>query len=152
MAQGVLKTLSSLPRDFVDSVRMRPIQAMVWMLGWACWTLGSLQYYVLPFTLSNVATYMDVAQTKISEANTTSMISRALGALIFGVLADQYGRKIPLLVDLVLMGVFSLSTGFAKTYGQLIACRLLFGISFFPILIDEDTTQYLRHKIVGELN
>jgi SHS family lactate transporter-like MFS transporter len=55
------------------------------------------------------------------------MLSRTIGAVIFGVLADQYGRKGPLLVDLVLMAVFTLCSGFVQTYGQFVAVRLLFG-------------------------
>ncbi|CRG87020.1 Putative sialic acid transporter [Talaromyces islandicus] len=122
--------LCSFPRVFVDTVRMEPSQFLTWIVCWSCWTLGSLQYYVLPFTLSDVATYLDVPQTKVSEANTTTMLSRAIGALIFGIISDQYGRKIPLIIDLVFLGVFSMCTGFIKTYGQLIGCRLLFGIAY----------------------
>lgn len=118
----------SLWENLKDSLRMKPIQYIVWMLGWSIWTLGSLQYYALPFTLSSVATYLDVKQTKISEANTTTMIARLLGALIFGVISDQYGRKTPLMIVLVLEGIFTLGTGFIKTYGQLIGLRLMFGM------------------------
>jgi SHS family lactate transporter-like MFS transporter len=125
---NVKTAAKSLWENLVDSLRMKPIQYMVWMLGWSIWTLGSLQYYSLPFTLSSVATYLDVKQTKISEANTTTMIARLLGALIFGVISDQYGRKIPLMIVLVLEGVFTLGTGFIKTYGQLIGLRLMFGM------------------------
>ena len=82
---------------------------------------------MLPFTLSELATYLEVEQTKISESNTTSMLSRSIGAVIFGIASDQYGRKIPLLVDLVLLGVFTLCTGFIHNFGQLIGVRLLFG-------------------------
>ena len=85
---------------------------------------------MLPFTLSNLATYLHVAQTKISEANTTTMISRLLGAIIFGIAADQYGRKIPLMINLLLMGVFTLGAGFIRNYGQLIGLRLLFGVTY----------------------
>ena len=89
--------------------------------------MGSFQFYLLPFTMTNLAKYLEVKQTEISEANTYSMISRLLGAIIFGIAADQFGRKIPLLANLVLMGVFTLCTGFIHTYPQLIGLRVLFG-------------------------
>ena len=126
MAQ-FLKQVAGMPAEIASTLQMKPIQALAWFTGWACWTLGSLQYYTLPFVLSTVATYLDTPQTDISSANTVTMISRALGAVIFGILSDQYGRKIPLAVDLILMCGFTIATGFIKTFPQLIACRLLFG-------------------------
>lgn len=131
---SILKKISSIPADFVSTVRMKPIQALIWFTCWACWTMGSMQFYVLPFTLSNVAKYLDVPQSKISEANTTSMLSRSIGALIFGVMSDQYGRKIPLIIDLVCLGVFTLASGFIKTYAQLIGVRFLFGRHLIPLI------------------
>ncbi|KAJ5522700.1 MFS general substrate transporter [Penicillium frequentans] len=127
---AVLDKITAIPAEITSTLRMKPIQALVWMTGWACWTLGSLQYYALPFVLSNVATYLDTPQTDISSANTVTMISRFLGAIIFGILSDQYGRKVPLTIDLILMCGFTIATGFANTFAQLIACRLLFGIAY----------------------
>ena len=86
-----------------------------------------MHFYLLPYTMPDVAKSLGVEQSKVSQANTTSMLSRAIGAAIFGVLSDQYGRKIPLLVDIVLLGVFTLCSGFVHTYGQLVGVRFLFG-------------------------
>jgi SHS family lactate transporter-like MFS transporter len=129
----LLKILTAVPSDFLSVLHMKPLQAFVWLACWACWTCGSMQYYVLPFTLSNVATTLHVPQAKISEANTTAMLSRSIGAVIFGVMADQYGRMVPLIIDMVLLGVFTLCTGFVQTYGQLVGCRFLFGNSTFLV-------------------
>lgn len=68
-------------------------------------------FYFLPFTLSNMATGLHVAQSKISEANTTSMLSRTIGAAIFGVMSDQLGRKWVTVIDVLLIGVFTLCNG-----------------------------------------
>ncbi|KAE8446019.1 hypothetical protein EG329_012658 [Mollisiaceae sp. DMI_Dod_QoI] len=128
-----MDTLNNLKNGighFGSSLRMRPIQAVTWLACWSAWTLGSLQFYLLPFTLANLAKYLDVEQSKISEANTTAMLSRAIGAVIFGIASDQYGRKIPLLIDLVLLCAFTISSGFVNTYGQLVGVRFLFGIAY----------------------
>src|SRR5437016_4178537 len=71
--------------SFATALRMKPIQALVWFTCWSAWTLASLQFYLLPFTLSNIAKFLDVKQSKISEINTTTMLSRSIGAVIFGV-------------------------------------------------------------------
>jgi hypothetical protein len=115
--------------SFATALHMKPFQGLIWFTGWSAWTLASLQFYLLPFTLSNIATYLHVEQSKISEVNTYTMLSRSLGAIVFGVLSDQYGRKIPLLIDLVFLGVLTLASGFIHTYAQLIGVRFLFGKS-----------------------
>jgi MFS transporter, SHS family, lactate transporter len=86
-----------------------------------------MQYYALPFTTSNLAKSLHVTASRIQEANTTSMLSRSIGAVIFGIASDQYGRKWPLMANLVFLGVFSLCSGFIQIYGQLIGVRFLFG-------------------------
>lgn len=52
-----------------------------------------------------------------------------LGALIFGLCADRYGRKWTLVFNLVLIAVFELGSGFVNTYSQFLAVRSLFGIA-----------------------
>jgi SHS family lactate transporter-like MFS transporter len=106
---------------------MKPVQGLVWFCCWFSWLIACTQFYILPFTLSNVAKFLQVEQSKISEANTTSMLSRSIGAAIFGFASDQYGRKTPLLIDLMLLAAVTLASGFIKTYGQLVGVRFLFG-------------------------
>lgn len=54
---------------------------------------------------------------------------RSVGAAIFGILGDRFGRKWPYIANLVLLIIFELATGFSQTYSQFLACRALFGIS-----------------------
>ena len=124
---GVFQEIAKFPRELSRSLRMNSTQAFVFLTCWWCWTLGSMQFYLLPYTQAKVAHDLGIEQSKVAEANTTSMLSRAIGAAIFGILSDQYGRKLPLIVALTLMGVFTLCSGFIHTYGQLVGVRFLFG-------------------------
>ena len=126
---GFFQAVARVPGDFARDLRMNRTQALIFLTSWFCWTIGSMHYFMLSYTMAEIAKDLGVEQSKIAQANTTSMLSRALGAVIFGVLSDKFGRKIPLLIDLVLMGVFTLCTGFIHTYGQLIGVRFLFGKS-----------------------
>ncbi|CAK7228177.1 hypothetical protein SBRCBS47491_006815 [Sporothrix bragantina] len=127
---GFLQAVARIPGDFARDLRMNRTQALIFLTSWFCWTIGSMHYFMLSYTMPDIAESLGVPQSKIAQANTTTMLSRALGALIFGVLSDQFGRKIPLLIDIVLMGVFTLCTGFVHTYGQLIGVRFLFGVAY----------------------
>lgn len=54
---------------------------------------------------------------------------RSVGSIIFGLVADRYGRKWPYIANNVLFIIFELATGFCSTYKQFIGCRCLFGIA-----------------------
>ncbi len=123
----ILDDLARLPRSFARDMRMTKVQALVFLTSWWCWTLGSMHFYLLPYTQPDVAAALGVPQSQIAYANSTSMLSRTLGAVVFGILSDQYGRKLPLVADLVLMGVFTLCSGLVQTYAQFIGLRFLFG-------------------------
>lgn len=54
---------------------------------------------------------------------------RSVGAIIFGLISDRYGRKWPFVINNVLFIVLEIGTGFCQTYSQFLACRALFGIA-----------------------
>jgi len=52
---------------------------------------------------------------------------RPIGATVFGIAGDRYGRKWPLVANVILFSIVELSTGFVQTYAQFIGVRCLFG-------------------------
>lgn len=54
---------------------------------------------------------------------------RSVGALIFGTIADRYGRKWPMIVNLCFFIILELATGFTKNLSQFLAVRSLYGIA-----------------------
>src|SRR5204863_5262402 len=59
---------------------------------------------------------------------TITLAFRPVGAFIFGLMADRYGRKIPLMIDLVFFSIVEVLSGFAPSYTQFLILRALFGI------------------------
>ena len=51
-----------------------------------------------------------------------------MGAFIFGLLADRYGRRLPLMIDLVFFSICEVLTGLAPNYTTFLVLRALFGI------------------------
>ena len=49
--------------------------------------------------------------------------------VIFGILSDRFGRKWPLVFNLLLCASFELGAGFVSTFSQFLALRSLFGIA-----------------------
>ncbi|KAI5920239.1 major facilitator superfamily domain-containing protein [Camillea tinctor] len=127
---SVFMSIVRFPLSLVLSLRMSKLAALTFLTSWLCWTVASMQFYLLPYSMTEIAQALGVPQSRVSEANTTSLLTRSIGAAIFGVFADQFGRKSSILINLVLLGVFTLCSGFVHTSGQFVGVRLLFGISF----------------------
>ena len=64
----------------------------------------------------------------IALAITLTLAMRPIGAIVFGLMADRYGRRLPLMLNVVFYATISVLCGFAQTYWQFIALRMLFGI------------------------
>lgn len=67
--------------------------------------------------------------TSITWGITLVLMLRSVGAVIFGMLSDRFGRKWPFITNCVLFIVLELGTGFVQTYKQFLAVRALFGIA-----------------------
>jgi MFS transporter, SHS family, lactate transporter len=93
------------------------------------WTLDALDFHTLTQTYSQLEETFGRSATDISVGVSLSLGFRALGAAIFGILSDTFGRKWPLVCNLAFLVVFELCTGFSQTYGQFLAIRALFGVA-----------------------
>jgi MFS family permease len=59
---------------------------------------------------------------------TASLATRPIGALIFGVMADRYDRRFPLMLDVIFYSVIEVLSGLAPSYTLFLILRLLYGI------------------------
>lgn len=94
-------------------------------LGWA---LDAFDFFLLTFVTARVAEEFHVGLPAITLALTLTLAVRPIGAFIFGLLADRFGRRIPLMIDIIFYSVMELLTAFAPNYTIFLVCRILFGI------------------------
>jgi SHS family lactate transporter-like MFS transporter len=80
-------------------------------------------------TVTPIAETFGKLPSDITWAITLTLMLRAVGAVIFGILGDRYGRKWPFIFNLVLIIVIEMATGFVQTFEQFLAVRALFGIA-----------------------
>ena len=94
-------------------------------LGWA---LDALDFFLVTFVLAPIGHDFDQKIPKVAFAITLTLMMRPIGALIFGWLGDKFGRRIPLMVDIIFYSVMELATAFAPNFTVFLILRALFGI------------------------
>jgi MFS transporter, SHS family, lactate transporter len=93
------------------------------------WTLDAFDFFLFVFVLKDVAHEFDVPLARVTLALFLTLAMRPLGALIFGRLADRYGRRPTLMIDILLYSVIELACGFAPNLTALLVLRALFGVA-----------------------
>lgn len=78
--------------------------------------------------MARLAVAFNVSTLQVTTSITLTLLFRPVGAIIFGLASDRYGRKWPLVANLVLVAVLSLSSAYVATFQQFLAVRSLFGI------------------------
>lgn len=93
------------------------------------WTLDAFDYFLLTFVIVAVSKEFGVDKAEVIFGLFLTLAARPLGALLFGRLADRYGRRPILMLDVILFSLFELATAFAPTLGIFLVLRFLFGVA-----------------------
>jgi SHS family lactate transporter-like MFS transporter len=93
------------------------------------WTLDAFDFFLLTFVITRVATSFNKEISEVAFALTLTLACRPIGALLFGWLADRYGRRTPLMVDIAFYSVVELLTAFSPNFTVFLVLRALYGVA-----------------------
>jgi len=96
--------------------------------GFLGWTLDAFDFFVLVFLVDTLASHFGVTKADIVFTLTATLALRPVGAVIFGLLADRYGRRRPLMANVIFFSLVELLCGFAPNYTVFLILRMLYGI------------------------
>ncbi len=93
------------------------------------WSLDAFDYFLLVFCISAMATDFHAQTSAVAEALFLTLAFRPVGAFLFGALADKFGRRPALMINIACYSVFELACAFAPSLHALLILRALFGIA-----------------------
>jgi SHS family lactate transporter-like MFS transporter len=96
--------------------------------GFLGWALDAFDFFLVVIALPRIAAEFHVKTPAIAFSLTLTLMFRPVGAFLFGLLADRYGRRLPMMIDLVFFSVVEVATGFAPNLTTFLILRALFGI------------------------
>jgi SHS family lactate transporter-like MFS transporter len=93
------------------------------------WTLDAFDFFLMVFVMKSIAADFHAQVRDVAWGITLTLMFRPLGALVFGALAERFGRRPVLMLDILLYSFFELASAFAPSLGALLVLRALFGFA-----------------------
>jgi SHS family lactate transporter-like MFS transporter len=109
--------------------RLTKVQKNTFAACFLGWTLDAFDFFLLVFVLKDVTKEFGVEESHVALAITLTLACRPLGAFIFGRLADRFGRRPILMLDVGLYSMLGFATAFAPNLTSFLVIRALFGVA-----------------------
>ncbi len=109
--------------------RCTPVQRNTFIACFMGWSLDAFDFFILIFCVNALATQFHAKVSDVTEAIFWTLAMRPLGAFLFGLMADRFGRRPTLMLDIIAYSVFELASAFAPSLKAFILMRACFGIA-----------------------
>ena len=93
------------------------------------WTLDAFDFFLLVFVLNAIAQEFQVGLSDVSYTLFLTLAARPVGALIFGLAADRFGRRPIMMANILIYSVLAFASAFSPTLTVLIVLRTLYGVA-----------------------
>ncbi|MGH9605856.1 MAG: MFS transporter [Terracidiphilus sp.] len=130
-ARSQIHTVSSAARGTCSEALLPSGQGhwfSAFLAGLSGWTLDAFDFFLVVLTLTAVGHEFGQDVEHMTLALTATLAFRAVGAFVFGGVADRFGRRLPMIVNLCLFAVVELATGLARNFEQFLLIRACFGV------------------------
>jgi MFS transporter, SHS family, lactate transporter len=108
---------------------LTPKQRGVVLASYLGWTLDAFDFFILVFVMDDIAKEFGTDVKDVTFAIFLTLAARPLGALIFGLAADRFGRRPVLMINILAYSLLEFASGFAPSLASLLILRALFGVA-----------------------
>jgi MFS transporter, SHS family, lactate transporter len=108
--------------------RLTPLQRNTFLACFLGWSLDAFDFFILILCVNALGTQFHERVSAISEAIFWTLAMRPVGAFLFGLMADRFGRRPTLMLNVITYSIFELASAFAPSLKVFLITRALFGI------------------------
>jgi SHS family lactate transporter-like MFS transporter len=116
----------------IPSAPASPPPARGWQLAVASgilgWVLDAFDFFIIVFLFDSLAAHFRVSKADIVYTLTLTLAMRPVGALLFGSLADRFGRKWPLVLCVLYFSSMTILSGLSVSFAMFAVMRALYGL------------------------
>lgn len=98
------------------------------IVGFCAWAADAFDFHALSIQTTKLAKYYGRTNTDITTAITLTLLLRSVGAAMFGLAGDKFGRKWPMVLNMIILGLLQICTIYCKTFQEFLGVRALFGL------------------------
>ncbi|MBV8203122.1 MAG: MFS transporter [Acidobacteria bacterium] len=108
---------------------LTPTQRRTFIACFLGWSLDAFDFFIMVWCLNAIATDFHTKVSAVAEGLFLTLAMRPVGALLFGRMADRFGRRPTLMLNIISYSVFELASAFAPSLNALLVMRALFGVA-----------------------
>jgi MFS transporter, SHS family, lactate transporter len=108
---------------------LTPNQRNAVLASFLGWTLDAFDFFIIVFVLKDIAKEFNADIPSVTATLFLTLAMRPIGALLFGMVADRFGRRPTLMIDILFYSIVEFLSGFAPSLTALVILRGLYGIA-----------------------
>jgi MFS transporter, PHS family, inorganic phosphate transporter len=139
----------------LDSSKVSRFQLKIMFVSGMGFFTDAYDLFVIGIVVSLLKTEWHLSTSDVSWINSVTLLASAVGALVFGRIADMLGRKKIYGYEVLILAAGALASAFAPNIAFLLVCRIILGIGIggdYPVsatIMSEYSGKQTRGRMVG---
>ncbi|HTU05919.1 MAG TPA: MFS transporter, partial [Trebonia sp.] len=139
----------------LDDSKISRFQLKIMFVSGMGFFTDAYDLFVIGIVVSLLKTEWTLSTSQVSWLNSATLLASAVGALVFGRIADMLGRKRIYGYEVLILAGGALASAFAPNFTFLLVCRIILGIGIggdYPVsatIMSEYSGKNTRGRMVG---
>jgi len=109
--------------------QITPAQRHAYFASLGGWTLDAFDFFIFVLCLNAISADFHTSVQAVAQGIALTLAMRPVGAVVFGWLAEKYGRRPVLMLNVLSYSLLELASAFAPDLTTLLVLRALFGFA-----------------------